>query len=223
MAPPAVSLRALYDQWAPRYPPEAHNPLMRTEQCAMLRLLPPARGARALDLACGTGRYARILAEQGAESVTALDFSMQMLAGAAVPGRICASMMDLPLPSGSFDIVLSGLAVGHADDLPRWLSEAARVLRAGGKLLYSDFHPFAKQAGWQRTFRGADGGTRVLPFHAHEPSAHAAAARALGLRLETLEELRVGVELTESFTGSAGFYRRWRGKPIVLVALLQKV
>jgi malonyl-CoA O-methyltransferase len=223
MESPEVSLRALYDQWAPRYPPDAHNPLMRTEQIAMLRLLPSVRDARALDLACGSGRYARLLIERGAKTVTALDFSMQMLAGAAVPDRICASMMDLPLQGSAFDIVVSGLAVGHTDDLGRWLSGAARVLRTGGRLLYSDFHPFAKQAGWQRTFRAADGGMRVLPFHAHEPEAHAAAGSTLGLKLETLEELRVGVELTEAFPGSAGFYRRWRGKPIVLVALLQKV
>jgi malonyl-CoA O-methyltransferase len=219
----AVSVRALYDLWAPLYPPEAHNPLMRLEQSAMLRLLPAVQGSRALDLACGTGRYARILSERGAASVTALDFSKVMLAGAAAPDRVCASMMDLPLTSGSFDVVVSGLAVGHADNLRRWMSEAARVLLHGGTLLYSDFHPFAKQAGWRRTFRGLDGCTRALPFNAHEPAEHVAAARTLGLSVQSLEELRVDIELTESFPGSADFYRRWHGKPIVLVAMLQKV
>ena len=277
MEPPGASLRALYDEWAPNYPPEAHNPLMRIEQAAMLRLLPPVRGLRALDLACGTGRYSRILTDRGAASITALDFSWRMLAGlrsqpvslrpvraplksiwllrrrattnenSLLPGgegagmressltqtslvahsapraaRLCASMLDLPLRAATFDLVISGLAVGHAADLHRWLSEAARVLRPGGALLYSDFHPFAKQAGWQRTFRAADGGTRSLPFHAHEPAAHVDAAAALGLRIAALEELRVGVELTESFPGSRDFYRRWRGKPIILVALLHK-
>ena len=53
--------RALYDRWAPLYPPLPHNPVMRAEQAAMLQSLPDVCGARALDLACGSGRYAMIL------------------------------------------------------------------------------------------------------------------------------------------------------------------
>src|SRR5205823_3176607 len=75
------SLRALYDLWAPSYLPAPHNPLMRVEQAAMLRLLLPVAGLRALDLACGTGRYTRILAAQGAAAITSLDFSLGMLRG----------------------------------------------------------------------------------------------------------------------------------------------
>src|SRR5580698_9287175 len=68
-----------YDHWAANYPPQPHNPLMRAEQRAMLEQWPGVSGARALDLACGTGRYGQVLAATGAAEITSLDFSPEML------------------------------------------------------------------------------------------------------------------------------------------------
>src|SRR5207244_3741722 len=100
---------------------------MRAEQAAMLRLLPDVQGRRALDLACGSGRYAALLAERGAHLIVGLDFSESMLVHVQSAQRLCGSMMSLPLSAGAFDVVVSGLAVGHADDLTHWVAEAARV------------------------------------------------------------------------------------------------
>src|SRR5580698_1668338 len=105
---------AAYERWAPLYPPMAHNPLMRAEQQAMIAQWPPVGGTRAIDLACGTGRYARLLAQAGAAQVIAMDFCMPMLEQVAVGTRVCASMMQLPFCGESFDLVISGLALGHA-------------------------------------------------------------------------------------------------------------
>jgi len=68
-----------YERWAPIYPPVAHNPLMRAEQQAMLERLPALAGRRVLDLACGSGRYSRLLLEAHAGRVVALDFCIPML------------------------------------------------------------------------------------------------------------------------------------------------
>ncbi|MEP7200107.1 MAG: class I SAM-dependent methyltransferase [Chloroflexota bacterium] len=220
------AIRDAYDRWAASYPPTAHNPVMRVEQAAMVVLLPDVRGARALDLACGTGRYANVLRERGAASVVALDFSAEMLARASFDGLrmqpICATMMQLPLAAESFDVIVSGLAVGHADDLRAWMRETARVLRRGGTLLYSDFHPAAANVGLKRSFRTDDGRTITVPHHTFTLDDHRNAARAAGLTIEALHELRVGVELTEAFDGSTEFYRRRHGTPIVLAAKLIK-
>ncbi len=215
------NLQSIYDRWAPLYPPTAHNPLMRAEQTAMLSLLPDVRGARALDLACGTGRYAQLLMERGAASVVALDFSWAMLQRAPLGPRVCATMMSLPFAADALDLIVSGLAVGHADDLNQWMGEAARVMPSGGTLLYSDFHPFGEEAGWQRSFRAADGRTFSVPHQTYTLADHHAAAGAAGLRIETVSEVRVGIELREAFDGSEEFYRRWHGMPIVLVVRMR--
>jgi malonyl-CoA O-methyltransferase len=206
-----------YERWAPSYPPTAHNPLMRVEQAAMLELWPETRGRRALDLACGTGRYARLLEERGASGVVALDASSSMLRQVAGASRVCAAMMQLPFASDSFAVVICGLALGHAEDVDGWMMEVARVLQPGGALLYSDFHPQAHRAGLVRSFKDGQGRTCALPHRCFEVERQREAAVAAGLTIVATRELRVGVELDEPFSGSDEFYGRWQGLPLVLV------
>jgi len=213
----SAETRAAYQRWAPLYPPVAHNPLMRAEQQAMLLHWPEVRGLRVLDLACGTGRYSRLLAEAGAAEVIALDFCVPMLMQVPNGNRVCASMMHLPFPAGTFDVVISGLALGHATDVCDWMTEISRVLRTGGTLLYSDFHPEAARAGLTRSFKDIDDETCSVPHTQYPVTTQIEAAKAAGLRVETLHEVRVGIELCESFAKCEDFYRLWHGLPIVLV------
>jgi len=54
--------------------------------------------------------------------------------------------------------------------------------------------------------------------HAEYPVAtQIEAAKAAGLRVDTVHEVRVGIELREAFVKSEDFYRNWHGLPIVLV------
>ncbi|MGB6489324.1 MAG: class I SAM-dependent methyltransferase [Steroidobacteraceae bacterium] len=207
---------ALYDRWAESYPPVPHNPLMRAEQEAMRRLWPAMSGRCVLDLACGSGRYARLLAEAGTAKVLALDQSWQMLRQVHGAMTVRGNMSSLPFASGSFDAVVCGLAVGHAPDLEAWMREVARVLAPRGVLLYSDFHPQAVAAGHARTFRDSQGGVHSVPHHRHAVAAHRRAAAAAGLTIEAMEEVRLGLDLREEFPGSAAFYQRWYGMPVVL-------
>jgi len=206
----------LYERWAESYPPVPHNPLMRAEQAAVRRLWPAVRGRQVLDLACGSGRYTRLLAAAGAASVLALDRSGNMLRQVEGATAIQGSMMSLPFARGTFDAVICGLAVGHTPDLRGWMREVARVLAPHGVLVYSDFHPQAAAAGHARRFRDAAGDTHAVPHHRHDIAEHREAAADAGLTVEAMEEVRVGVELCEDFAGSDAFYRRWHGMPVVL-------
>lgn len=47
--------------------------------------------------------------------------------------------MDLPLPDGSQDAVISQEALLHVPDLERTFREAHRVLRAGGRLAFTNW------------------------------------------------------------------------------------
>lgn len=219
---PALANVEAYDSWSSTYPPLPHNPLMRAEQQALLDLWPELSGACALDLACGTGRYALLLKERGAACVVAADLSPGMLQQAPLERRVRADMMSLPFASGAFDVVVSGLAVGHAPQLDLWMQEVARVLAPGGLLLYSDFHPDAAQAGMTRSFTDGQQRRHTLLHCRYELAAHRAAASAAGLRLDAVKELRVGEGFNEAFEGSTEFYRRWHGLALVLALRARK-
>lgn len=115
-----------WDQRAPRYPlPFESDPLSFTQGVMDIieaRCL-PIDGAKVLDIGCGTGAFSLPLALKGA-SVTALDFSENMLNRLAVEARrlgirgvemVHASWKQI-VPEvagliGSYDIVLSALSI----------------------------------------------------------------------------------------------------------------
>lgn len=186
---------AAYDLWASSYPPLPHNPLMAAEQAAVLALWPEVRGRRGLDLACGSGRYGVLMAQAGAAGVIGCDRSAGMLARAPLAHRVRADMQRLPFAAGRFDLIVCGLAVGHAPRLAAWMAEAARVLAPGGVLVYSDFHPDAARAGMTRSFTDATGLRHELVHVRHEVEAHHRAGAQAGLVLQDQREVRLGHEL----------------------------
>lgn len=196
--PLPVDVLTGYAHWAAHYPAEAHNPLMEIEQQAMLSLLPSTlAGQICLDLACGSGRYALLLHSRGAKTVAGLDYSANMLAQAAgmgLGGKLARGRFSsLPFPAHSVDLITCGLAVGHEQDLRGTLAEAARVLRPGGVLIYSDLHPAGALAGWRRTFT-TERGAFELEHHLHLPRDHQRACQQAGLLIEAMLEPRLALQ-----------------------------
>ncbi len=196
-----------YALWAASYPPEAHNALMQAEQGAMLDLLPPLEGGRVLDLACGTGRYGLIAQANSANAVVSVDNSPAMLAGNRLSNRVQATTESIPLKSGSLDVVLCGLALGHLRRLQPSLNEIARVLMDGGAALVSDVHPFIALNGAQRTFHASDGRAYAVEHHLHLYADYQLAASQAGLVVDAVSEPKLnGVPVVIVFR----FYKRGR-------------
>jgi SAM-dependent methyltransferase len=211
------STLALYERWAPGYPAGPHNPLMEVEQAAMCARLPALAGRDVLDLACGSGRFTGLARRAGARQVVALDNSPAMLARVDCSARVRADMTCLPFHAQTFDVVISGLALGHTSDLAQCVGEIARVSRAGGRLLYSDFHPEATRLGLRRSFRDADGNLHSLPPDGYPVARQRAALEEAGFTAIELHEIRAGFEFTRRFKGDEEFYGRFHGAPLVLI------
>jgi malonyl-CoA O-methyltransferase len=189
-----LGVREAYARLADGYLPEAHNPFMRLEEATMLALLPDVAGKAALDVGCGTGRYLRILRERGAATTVGLDLSPEMLSKARGLAPLArADLRALPVATARFEVVTSGLAIGHVAELAVAVAEMARVLVPGGLLLYSDFHPAARLEGRTRSFT-IEGRTFTVEHHRHVPATHEAACRAAGLEIE---EMRGGMSGTD--------------------------
>ncbi len=173
-----------YALWAPSYPSRPHNRLMEIEQAVVQSLLPDVAGRDALDAGCGTGRYARLLAARGAR-VVGVDLSLPMIAQAKAANRglVCASVDALPFATRSFDVVVSGLALGDVPHLAPAVVELARVLRPGGRLIYSVVHPSGGEKGWSRTFETNGWRCAVAGFW-HSLNEHQLACRSAGLTID---------------------------------------
>jgi hypothetical protein len=96
------------------------------------------------------------------------------------------------------------------------------VLRPSGSLVYSDFHSEAIRVGMTRSFKDSANETVTVPHRVYDLDCQRDAMSAAGLTIETVRELRVGIELTESFSGSEKLYRDWHGVPLVLVVRARK-
>jgi malonyl-CoA O-methyltransferase len=210
----SLAPRAAYELWADTYPAVAHNPLMRIEQSVVEPLLARLQATRALDVGSGSGRYLPLLATTGASVVLGLDFSLAMLARSAGRGRVCADACRLPFRRGSFDLVNASLMVGDVADLAGWTREMARVLAAGGHLVYSDFHPSWAQHGWSRTFRAADGALHDVSYHPHAVDDHVAALEQAGLRILAIREPRFAADREPAIEA---FRRQWGNPQVVVV------
>jgi len=109
--------------------------------------LPP--GSTVLDVGCGIGGSARLLAEHYGLDVLAISISPAQIARAraltprSLEGRCRFAVMDalhLPLADGSFDAVWSVEASPHMPDKQRYADELLRVLKSGGVLALADWN-----------------------------------------------------------------------------------
>ena len=165
---------------------------------ALLALAPPQPGARALDVACGTGVVARGAAPLVGPSgrVAGLDLNQGMLAvarslpppdGPAIEWHE-GSALDLPFHEGAFDVVLCQLGLQFFPDRPVALREVRRVLRPRGRAVVLVYAELERNPANQALAAAVE--------------RHVGAAAAVGKRAEhalgDADELR-------SLAGSAGF------------------
>ncbi len=116
------------------------NPVRVEYFCGVLGDL---TGQRLLEIGCGGGLMAEEYAKQGAV-VTAVDRSASSIAIATRHARQSGLKIAytpsvgerLPFSDGAFDAVLSADTLEHVDDVDLVVSEAARVLRPGGRFVY---------------------------------------------------------------------------------------
>ena len=133
------------------------------------------RGAEVLEVGCGPGHLALLLARDHALRVIGIDLDERMVERAranAVRGSDDPSnprfelgdVAALPFDDASFDLVVSTMSLHHWEDPETGLAEIGRVLVPGGRALIWDL----QQGG--------------LPFHRHvpDPASHAVGS---GLRL----------------------------------------
>ena len=144
--------RALWDDWARQYVSPAEASWARREPAwgifhvpeSELHLLPDdLEGKDAIELGCGTAYVSAWLARRGAR-VVGIDNSEAQLATARRLQRehgiefplVHGNAETVPYPDSSFDFAISEYGACLWADPHRWIPECARLLRAGGRLVF---------------------------------------------------------------------------------------
>lgn len=148
----AAAAQSLFARLAPRW--DTLRSLHAAEdavEAAVLEAVGTKPVRSLLDLGTGTGRMIQLLAPR-AERVVGLDASHAMLsvaranleaAGLASVELRQGDIYAPPLVRESFDLVVVHQVLHYLDDPARALSQAARLLAPGGRLLIVDFAPHA--------------------------------------------------------------------------------
>jgi SAM-dependent methyltransferase len=110
---------------------------------AELGVLGDVSGLDVVELGCGTAYFSAILAKLGARPVgvdptpAQLETARRMQAATRIEFPLVEGVgEDVPLPDASFDLALSEYGASIWADPYRWIPEAARLLRPGGRLVF---------------------------------------------------------------------------------------
>ena len=123
--------------------------LTADEQDLFISWLELDASSRLLDLACGSGRPTLRIAQKTQCSVSGLDQHSDGIAQAQASARERGhegradfragdAAAPLPFAAASFDAITCIDAINHLPDRPRVLREWRRVLKPGGRLLFTD-------------------------------------------------------------------------------------
>jgi len=192
-AMPPAYVRALFDQYAPRFEAALVNDLGYRGPALLFKAVLSARAAirkpaffkRAIDLGCGTGLAATAFARE-VDHFTGIDLSPRMIERARTTGLYAeldvADMVQglSSKPDASADLILAADAMVYVSDLAPVLREVNRVLMPGGLLAFT-----VETHGGEGVILGA--GLR----YAHGAPYVRASIDAAGLTLSRLEDLSV--------------------------------
>jgi predicted TPR repeat methyltransferase len=149
-AMPQAYVRALFDQYAPRFETALVDDLGYRGPALLFKAVLAARHAvrkpaffkRAIDLGCGTGLAASAFARE-VDHFIGIDLSPRMIERARATGlyaEVEVSEMGEGLrgkPDASADLILAADAMVYLSDLAPLLQEAKRVLVTGGLLAFT--------------------------------------------------------------------------------------
>ena len=140
----------------------SENYWFRRHEAAYESLLPHLRGQLVLEIGCGEGYGAALIATV-ARRVVGLDYDEVTTdhAAATYPQAafVRANLAALPVRQSAFDAVASLQVIEHVWDHERFLSECARALRPGGMLIVTTPNRLTFSPGQDAP---------ANPFHTHE-------------------------------------------------------
>ena len=151
---------AAYNLWAAGYDNQPGNLMLDLDEAITGDFLSQKdiTGKVLVDIGCGTGRHWNKIFSKSPGRLVGYDVSAGMLAKLKqkFPGAetfLLKGNQLAGMPDRSCDLIISTLTIAHIEKIENAMEEWNRVLKPGGEMFLTDYHPEALAKGGRRTFK----------------------------------------------------------------------
>jgi ubiquinone/menaquinone biosynthesis C-methylase UbiE len=219
-----------YNLWAADYDSQPDNMMLAWDEEIFSGLINKMdlKNKIIADIGCGTGRHWKKIFSREPKKLIGLDVSEGMLKmlqqkfPEAETHHLKNDQLN-ELEHQSCDIVFSTLTIAHIENAEKALSEWKRVLKPGGEMIITDYHPFALQKGGKRTF-SYNGKTIEVKNYVHSIQKIKQIARQLDLEVLRFIEKSIDISAKPFYEkqNALPVYEAWKGTPIIYGIHLKK-
>jgi ubiquinone/menaquinone biosynthesis C-methylase UbiE len=220
-----------YNIWADSYDNQPHNLMLALDELVFSELLNEVlvQGKIIADIGCGTGRHWQKMLDKNPHKIIGFDVSEGMLhilhskfpnaETHLLSGHTLNNVAD-----NTFDIVISTLSIAHIADAEAALKEWYRVLKPGGDMILTDYHPVALARGGKRTFKNNQE-MITIKNHVHSIDRIKTITGQLHLKIIRLIEKPIEDSVKEYYekNDALAIFEAWKNVPIIYGIHLKKI
>ena len=221
---------AAYDLWASAYDSQPDNMMLAWDEKIFSELLSnmDLHNKIIVDIGCGTGRHWKKIFDFHPKKLIGFDVSEEMLKmlQRKFPHAETHHLLknDLNhLENESCNIIFSTLTIAHIENVKNALQEWSRILKPGGEIIITDFHPAALAKGAKRTFNH-NGKTIAVKNYVHSIDNLKHITRQLHWEVFRLIEKSIDESARPFYEKqhAVHVYESWKGTPIIYGIHLKK-
>jgi len=220
-----------YNLWAADYDSQPDNMMLAWDEDIFSRMINTMdlHNKIIADIGCGTGRHWKKIYEREPKKLIGFDVSEGMLCmlKEKFPASETYHLINdelKELENQSCDIIFSTLTIAHIKNAEKALHEWERILKPGGEIIITDYHPYALAKGGRRTFN-YHGKTIAVKNYVHSIKKLKDIARQLDLAVINFIEKSIDESARPFYEKQSALhvYERWKGTPIIYGIHLKKL
>jgi ubiquinone/menaquinone biosynthesis C-methylase UbiE len=229
-APTEKGVIEAYDIWSEHYDSQPGNLMLALDNEIFSALLTRLHLENKMiaDIGCGTGRHWKKLYSRKPSVVAGFDVSAGMLKNLILkyPGAVTRQIIDnrfANVPDACFDVIVTTLTIAHIADIDEAIAAWSRILRPGGDLIITDFHPETLAKGGSRSFTHR-GKTLSVVNYIHPLDEVIGTFRKHNLVLQVKVERSIDERVRHYYAAQNALpvYEQFKGTPVIYGMHLRK-
>ncbi|MEO8416102.1 MAG: class I SAM-dependent methyltransferase [Ginsengibacter sp.] len=224
------SAESAYDLWAENYDNQPNNLMLAWDEEIFSALLNSIdlKNKTVTDVGCGTGRHWQKIFDKMPQRFFGYDVSEGMLRKLnekfpQAETHLLSGNKLSALQDECIDCILSTLTIAHIQNAGQALREWNRVLKPGGVMIITDYHPSVLAKGGKRTFAHHEK-TIAIKNYVHTIGDIKGLAKQLHLQVSRLVEKPIDESAKHFYEAQNAMkvYDAWKGTPVIYGILLKK-